>query len=232
MSTSGTTTFLMNRDSLIAASLRLVQAFGADATIPSDDTANCAQALNVIAKALAIEGLPLWCVQTLSVPLLTGVAIYDISAAAGSTLPLRILEAFVRDASGNDSPVELTSRSDYNLLGSKTSTGAPNQAYYNPLLTGGTLTVYPVPADSTYSLQLSIQRQIQDFNLAVDNPDFPQEAYQLLKWCLADEIMLEYETPLDVRQEINAKANGYKDKLFNFSQEAVSTFFAPTGKWG
>jgi hypothetical protein len=232
MTTSGTAVFAMDRDSLIGAALRLVQAFGAQDSIPSSDLANCAQALNVLAKALAIEGLPLWCVQEVSIPLLTGIATYNISTVANSPLPLRVLSGFVRDAAGNDSSIEITSRGDYNLLGQKSASGVPNQAYYNPQLTGGILSVYSVPADSTYTLYLSLQRQIQDFNLAVDNPDFPQEAYQLLKWCLADEIALEYETPLDVRQEINQKANGYKDKLFNFSREDVSTFFAPSGNWG
>lgn len=232
MASSGTYAFSMSRDSLIGASLRLVQAYGDGDTIPANDIANCAQALNVMVKAMVMEGLPLWCLQELTIPLVAGQAAYDISAAAGMPLPPRILQAFIRDASDNDTEISQVARADYNRLGQKTSEGVPNQGYYDPQLGAGLFTLYNVPADTLSTLHVIIQRQIQDFNLSTDNPDFPQEAYQFLKWCLADEIALEYHTPTDIRLEINQKANGYKDKFFNFSQESVSTFFQPDGRWG
>lgn len=232
MTTSGTYTFAMSRNDLIGASLRLVQAFGDQDTIPSNDIINCAQALNVMVKAMVVEGLPLWCVQELTVPLVVGQASYNLSTTAGMPLPPRVLDLFIRDADGNDTQLSLVSRSEYDRLGQKSAAGTPNQAFYDPQLSGGLLTLYNVPDDATKSLRVSIQRQIQDFNLATDNPDFPQESYQFLKWCLADEIALEYQTPLDVRQEINQKAKGYMDKYFNFSREDASVFFQPTGRWG
>ena len=228
MATSGTTSFTMNRDQIIAAALRLCGAFGAGDAIPPDDINNCAQALNILAKELAINGLPLWCVQDIPVPTVAGQATYDLSGITGTTLPLRILDAYIRDSVGNDTSLQITSRYDYDTLGQKSQQSVANQVWYDPQLSGGILTLYDVPSDNTYTVHVVIQRQVEDFNLATDNPDFPQEAFRLLKWCLADEIALDYQTPSDIRREINGKATGYRDKFFDSQQEQASIYFTPS----
>lgn len=232
MTTSGTYTFAMSRNDLIGAALRLTQAFGDQDAIPASDIINCSQALNVMVKEMVVDGLPLWCIQEVVIPLVSGQATYNLSTAAGMPLPPRVLDVLVRDSSGDDTSLTLMSRDEYRSIGNKASAGTPIQFYYDPQLSGGILTLYNVPNDATMSLRVSIQRQIQDFNLATENPDFPQESYRFLKWCLADEIALEYQTPLEVRQEINQKANGFKDKYFNFSREEAAVFFQPSGRWG
>lgn len=227
MPTSGTTSFLVSRDDLISAALRLIQAFDPQETIPGKDIADAAQALNILAKELAIDGLPLWCVQDISVPLVVGQASYNLSTASGTRLPLRILDVFIRDSAGNDTNLVPVAKTDYRLLGQKAATGTPNQYYYDPQLSAGTMTVYNTPSSAAYTLHVLIQRQIQDFNLSTDTPDFPQEAYRLLKWCLADEIALEYQTKPEIRKEINTKAVALKAKFFNWEQEQVSVYFQP-----
>ena len=228
MATSGTYSFSMTRDDIIAAALRLTTRFGADDAIPPGDITNCAQALNILCKELVTEGLPLWCVKEYSIPMIAGQATYNLSTATGMSLPVRVLDAFLRSSTGNDVSLTLTSRYDYNTLGQKTAQGAPNQYYYDPQLGAGTITLYNVPQDATSVLHVVIQRQIQDINLSTENPDFPQEAYRLLKWCLADEIALEYGTPEKVMAVIAAKSAMYKEKFFDFEQEYGSITFSPT----
>lgn len=228
MPSSGTYAFNLSRDDLIAASLRLTGRFAAGEAVPADDLANCAQALNIIVKEMVTEGLPLWCVQDIPVPLLDGVASYNLSAITGMPLPQRILDGYLRYSTGNDLWFAPKSRYDYDTLGMKNTPGIPNQCYYDPQLGAGTLFFYPVPVDSTCIYHAVIQRQIQDFNLGTDNPDFPQEAFRLLKWCLADEIALEYETPEERRREINQKAVGLREKFFSYQQEQASVTFTPS----
>lgn len=228
MATSGTYSFTMTRDDIIGAALRLTGAFGDQDVIPATDISNCAMALNILAKELAINGLPLWCVQDIQVPMVAGQKSYNLSAASGTTLPLRILDAYIRDSTGNDTTLQITSRYDYDTLGQKGSQGVPNQVYYDPQLGAGSLVFYNVPADNSRTVHVVIQRQVQDFNLATDNPDFPQEAFRLLKWCLADEIALEYQATADVRKEINARATIYKEKFFDSQQEQASIYFTPS----
>lgn len=295
MPSSGTTTFALSRDDLIAGALRLCKAYGPNDPIPAVDILTCAQALNILTKELAIEGLPLWCLQDVSMPNVAGQAYYDVSTAAASTLPLRVLDAYIRDAVGNDTPLTIQTRWDDDALGTKTAQGVPNQCYYDPQIGAGTLIVRPVPvagaadfqgtiagttltvvsttigtvaagqpingsgvtpgsrilsqltpttwqlsvastvdvavgmvADAPYTIYVVVQRQLEDFNLAEDNPDFPQEAFRLLKWCLADEIALEYQCPVETRREINQKAVGYRDKFFASQQDQASLFFTPS----
>jgi hypothetical protein len=229
MATSGTYTFSMSRDDIIKAALRLTTRYGSGETIPPQDITDCALALNMMVKPMAYEGSPLWCIKDYAVPLISGQATYNLSTATGMTLPVRIMDAYIRDSAGNDVSITLESRYDYDTLGQKASPGTPNQGFYDPQLGAGTITLYNVPADSTHTLHVVIQRQIQDFNLAVDTPDFPQEAYRMLRWNLADEISLEYSTPADVRAEITRKAKIYKDEFFASpaAQEQVSTVFTP-----
>jgi hypothetical protein len=230
MASSGTYGFTVSRDDLIAAALRLTGAFGDQDVIPPSDIQNCAQALNILAKELALDGLPLWCVQDISFPTVIGQAAYNLSTIAGMTLPQRILDAYIRDQTGNDVTLTIVSRYDYDTLGQKAQQSVPNQCWYDPQIGAGILTLYDVPADNTHMIHVVIQRQIQDFNLATDTPDFPQEAYRLLKWCLADEISLEYQATKDVRLEINQKATGYRDKFFAspLGEEQASVFFTPS----
>lgn len=227
MASSGTYSFTMTRDDIIAAALRLTGSFSSQDTIPTEDISDCAQALNILAKELATAGLPLWCVQDLAVPMVVGQNSYNLSAATGQTLPIRILDLYLRGPQGNDVSIQVTSRYDYDTLGDKTSPGIPNQAYYDPQLGAGSIVLYNVPADNTHTLHVVYQRQVQDFNLATDNPDFPQEAFRMLKWCLADEIALDYQTPADIRQEIGARAKLYRDGFMAFEQEQTSVYFTP-----
>lgn len=228
MATSGTTSFTMTRDDIINAALRTLGVIGQLDVAGTQDITNCAQSLNILAKELAINGLPLWCVVDLAFPTVAGQASYNLSTLSGTTLPLRILDAYIRDSTGNDTSLEITSRYDYDTLGYKASGGVPNQVYYDPQLGAGSLVFYDVPTDASRMIHIVFQRQIQDFNLATDNPDFPQEAFRLLKWCLADEIALEYQAPPDVRKEVNAKATIYKEKFFDSTQEQASIYFTPS----
>lgn len=230
MAVSGTYTFGMTRDDIIAASLRLTGRFGAGDAIPAGDITNCAQALNIICKAMVTEGLPLWCVQAFPIPMIAGQATYNLSTLTGQTLPQRILDGWLRvTASNSDVQFAPESRYNYDTLGQKAQPGRPVECYYDPQLGAATLTMYPVPdVSNAYTYYVVFQRQIQDFNLSTDNPDFPQESFRLLKWALADEIALEYQTPEGVRREINQKAAGLKRDFFDYQQEQVPVTFTPS----
>lgn len=230
MTTSGTYGFLMNRDSIIAAALRTMEVVGVGETIDPLHITNCAEALNLMVKGMVLEGMPLWCVQELVVPLVAGQAAYSVGAATAQPRPLRVLQAVVRNSTGQDTELQLVSRFEYNTLGSKANKGQPNQLMYDPQLLTGIVTLYTVPADALSSLRLTIQRQIQDFNLSTDNPDFPQEAYQMLKWCLVDELSLEYGAKMSVVQVAAGKAITYKTAFMAFEQEQVSQYFVPSGR--
>jgi hypothetical protein len=228
MATSGLYQFNMVGNDLISAALRLTGRFDPYDTIPSTDMLNVQQALEVLMKELALEGLPLWKVTTLLVPMVAGQATYNLSTVSNSTLPLRVLQAFLRDSTGNDVELTLESRYDYNLLGEKASQGVPNQYYYDPQLGAGSITLYDVPADTSHTMFVVVQMQVMDLTSGLNNVDFPQEALRMLKWCLADEISIEYDTPAPKRAEIAGRALILRKEFFEVEQEQTSVFFTPS----
>lgn len=234
---TGTYNFRMNAGAIVMSALRKTGAFEAGEVPPDDDIANVMEAFNALCKDLAIDGGPLWCIEDVSFPTIIGQVSYNLSTIMGMPLPPRILDAYIRDMAnvpvnggGNDVSLTIISRYDYNTLGQKFAKGVPNQIWYNPQLEGGILTLYDVPADINHEIHVVAQRQIQDINVATDNPDFPQEAARMLIWCLLDEIALEYRMPPDERKEANQKALAFKERFFDgpWVQEQAATFFTPS----
>lgn len=229
MPSSGTYSFMMSRDDLLLAALRLCGAYSDDETPPPSVMTTTAQALNLITKEMVIDGLPLWCIQSYAITMIPGQATYNLSVLTGQTLPQKILDGYLTNSAGSAVQFKPKSRYDWDSLGYKAQPGTPNQCFYDPQLGAGSLIMYPVPDTSdTWTYTVVFQRQIQDFNLSTDNPDFPQEAFRLLKWCLADEIALEFNTPQERRTEINQKAHSIKERFFNAQQEYVSVIFTPS----
>jgi len=227
MATSGTYTFSVTRNDIIGASLRLLEVYGAGETIQADDITNCSQALNILVKEMVISGMPLWTVNEITVGMTSGVSQYSIGLASSQPRPLKILQAFIRDANNQDTMLEVLSRYDFNTLGYKEESGIPNQLYYDPQIGSGIITLFNVPSDSTSTIHLVIQRQIQDFSTASNTPDLPQEAYRMLKWCLAEEIALEYGAKEKSIALIAMKAKQLRDDFMSFEQETASVYFAP-----
>jgi len=82
MATSGVTSFTMTRDSMIAASLRLLRELGAGAVPSTDDLVNCNQALNMMLKYWQVLGIPLWTYTEVVIPLVAGINKYPIGPTA------------------------------------------------------------------------------------------------------------------------------------------------------
>lgn len=224
---SGTTTFNMSASALIDSALRKTGRFGIADEIPASDRQNCLQSLNTMIKAMMVNQKPLWCIQRLAIPMVNGQSAYNLSVASGSTRPLRVLFAFIRDTGSNDNELTMVSRDDFSRLGNKTGKGQPNQAYYDPQFELGTLHLYNVPFDASDILYVDIQRQVQDVNLLTENLDFPQEAIHMLSWNLASEVAIEYNVSAESYSIIEAKAMASYRSFFDSDRETVSTFFSP-----
>ena len=147
--------------------------------------------------------------------------------------PLKVIQAWMRNTSVTpniDTPLLLLSRQEYNMLGSKASTGMVNSVWYDPNTTYGTATTYLTPdvATSTnYQLYLVGQRPLGDILNSTDIPDFPSEWFACLVWGLADELAMEYGCLVNQRQEISHKAAMYREAAESWDVETNSVFFTP-----
>lgn len=118
--------------------------------------------------------------------------------------PKRIMNAYRRDTSGNDSPVALIGWNEYSRLSDKNASGSVTQIHYGQ---NGKLYVWPATDTAIDKLVLTYESNIEDFDSSGDNPDFPSEWYETLAWQLAARLSVKYGLPMQDRSGIWAIAD-------------------------
>jgi len=232
------TTFTVNRDQIISLALRKLGVLELGSVPDSETVANASLALNLYVKQMETEGLKLWTVNQLVLPLTNGKTTYSIGPASqnpsvdlDTDKPLKVIQAWLRQTTVSppvDTPVQLLSQQEYMTLGSKFSTGVANSIYYEIRQNTGNMYVYLTPdynAAYQYDLYFMAQQPIQDINTGSSIPNFPVEWMNTLVWNLADQLAIEYSLPAGHRQEIAARAKTYREHLTDWDVESVSTFF-------
>jgi len=208
MATSGSSNFSISREDIIGRALRMVGAISQGQTPNSTLINNSAFALNCLVKALQADGMPLWAIKTISVPLIEGVNVYPIGTGltVDTPKPLKVIRAWNRDVATNiDIPVRILTHQEYDILGNKSTQGNPIQIYYEPLRTSGNLYVFPTPSTTEVginSIYIVYQRPFEDFDVSTDEPDFPQEWFDAVCYGLAVRIAPEYGMPLEDRKAL------------------------------
>ena len=143
--------------------------------------------------------------------------------------PLRILDAFMRVITGgNDIPVRILSRDEYNRFGMKSSQGTAVQLYYDPQVNTGHLYWYPVPSNVTQNLFIEFQKPIEDFATSADDFDMPQEWADALKFNLARRLAPEYEVSQYKYNQIKDLADETYKAINNWDQETASIYLQPS----
>lgn len=237
MATSGTTTFSVTRNDVIQSSLRLLGVLEEGAQPTAQAIENASMVLNMLLKDWMTDGIKLWTIHEMVIPLVNNQTSYTIGPAAGNDViadkPLRLIQSFLRNTSVSpnvDLPMTIISEQEYNILGAKKNTGTINTVFYKPYLVHGELKVFLTPNSSTvadYELHINVQKPIQDITTANQTFDFPSEWYQCLRWGLAAELAADYGLPLDKLAGIVARSDQYKERLMGWDIEWASTFFQP-----
>lgn len=229
--TSGTTTFSITRDDIIKGALRKIGVVAQGEVPTTDQVTEAAFALNTMVKAWEADGMPLWALRTTPIPLTANVSAYNIgiSKTVNTDKPLKVIQAWIRDTTSNvDTPMRILTKQEYSILGNKTTPGKPIQIYYEPLSDYGILHVFPTPASidaANNQIYITYQRPFEDFNIATDTPDFPQEWYEAIVYGLAVRLASEYGLPLDQRMLLTKEADKMKESALGFGTEEGSLFF-------
>lgn len=141
--------------------------------------------------------------------------------------PLRILQAFVRDADSNDTPVSIVSQKDYLDLSSKTVDGQVTQIHYDPQTSAGLLYVWPETDDVTDTLEVTVQRQIEDMDAATNDFDVPNEWYEPILYGLTERVGIHFQIPDSMLRRLSIKAATSLEDALNFDVENTSLFLSP-----
>jgi len=242
MAVTGISNFVVTRNQVIEAALRGLSVLEEGAQPSAAALENCGFSLNLIMKKWQSEGVKLWTITELTLPLVAGQTTYNIGTASNNDLvtdkPLRLIQSFLRNTGVSpavDIPMTIISQQEYNILGSKFSTGTTNSVFYQPYTTYGTVSVFLTPDTNTstnYQLHLTVQRPIYIVNNPNDNFDFPSEWFLALKWALMAEVASDYDKNLNERTYIDSKATLFKQELLDWDIEHSSTFFQPDQRTG
>ena len=245
-----TTSYSVTRDQIITAALRKLNAVDLADSVDSLQLNNAAVALNLMIKMWAAEGLKLWKNVELKLPLVASTNLYILGAGTTTGIkdaitgslsydkPMKLNQAWLRNTSitpNIDTPMQILSKQEYNVLGSKYSTGTANSVFLDPRVTTSNLYLYLSPDNlvpTIYELHFNANILISDLNSGTDVPDFPIEWMQALVWGLADQLAIEYSVPANHRAEIANKAERYKADMEAYDVDNTSTFFTPDLRFG
>lgn len=225
MATSGVTTYTRNAEQIVRVAFR--HCGMRQASITSDDIAVALEALNLLVIKLRNEGVWLWKVTDVVVPLVAAQATYTLS----SPKPLRIISARRRNLTSLfETDMNKWSVQEYNSQSVKNTTGGEPLSYtYQELRDSVRLSIWPVPTTSAatnYSVVISAHLPIEIFSSEGNDFDFPPECYLPLGWMLAEELMCDFDVPYNRMQIIKTKSTEAKNDMVAMHEEDSSVYFS------
>lgn len=141
------------------------------------------RSLNILFQEWANRGLHYWEVNNNSITLVDGQSTYTMyrSTADGTSDATAvygvddILEASYRNSSSVDSPLTKISRSEYQSLSNKTSTGQPTQYFVQRFIDKVTITLYLTPGstEAGNTINYYYVKRIQDAGDYTNDADVP-----------------------------------------------------------
>lgn len=135
--------------------------------------------------------------------------------------------AYRRSSALMDTPVAMISRTEYAQLANKVTRGKIVQAFYDPQLSDGVLSVWPTPESAADVLNFWYERRLEDFTSGADNPDFTIEWGEALILGLAHRMAATAGLSLAERQDLERRAQAALDKAEGYDRENVGMFFQP-----
>jgi hypothetical protein len=187
----------------------------------------------MIVKAWQADGMALWARSEYTLPLTLGTKSYTIglNQTVDIPKPLKVTQAILHDTSTNiDIPMRIITRDEYLRLGNKETTGQPIQIYYDPKRDHGVLYVFPPANQSaadTKQIKFTYQKPFEDFDSSTDEPDFPQEWFEALKYGLATRLAGEYGIAMEDRKQLLQEAILIKNEALGFGTEEGSFWITP-----
>lgn len=178
-------------------------------------------ATNMMLSRWSNQGVNLWAVDLVEVPLVAGQTTY---AVEGNTI--MVLDAYTTTSSGIDRVIMPISRTEYASYPNKSQQGFPTSFWYDRLVSP-TLTLWPVPDGSSATiLKYYRVRQVQDANLQNgENVEIPY------RWLEAFADGLTYRLARIWAPQMAVALKGQADESYQIAAEqdveVVNTYISP-----
>lgn len=185
--------------------------------------------LNDLANLWQTQGLKLWLLEDVSIPLVAGQQRYVFSPTGDvvMTKPLRVLQAYYRNSDGIRRPLVPLSWDEWLRLAQVSIQGAINSYFVDKQQNQLNVSFWNVPdaTAATGTCHVLLQHQITNLVKITDAMSFPLEWFLALRWGLADEIAT--GQPVAIMQRCEQRANTYRMALEDWDVEDAATKFEP-----
>lgn len=185
--------------------------------------------LNDIVNIWQTQGLKLWTVQDLAIPLVAGKGKYQLGPAGDVVIlrPIKVIDAYYLDSSSVRRPLISASWTDFIRLAQPAQQGSINTYFVDKQISATYVGFWLIPDANAAkgSVHLIIQNQAGNSVSLTDSPPLPIEWFIALRWALAEEIST--GQPDTIVARCQNKAASYKEILENQDVENSPTFFTP-----
>ena len=179
-----------------------------------------------------VNGDPASDVVTITAALTDDVAVDNVVYNYTTILarPMEIIEARCNQSDGNDLIINVISRQEYMDLSDKSSTGTPNQIYYDPQLTNSRVYVWQVSDNVRNQIKMTVKYPIELFSAHGNPPELPDEWMAALTYNLAKYLIPEYPNQLTIEgyRLITSMAKEYKENVTMFDSSNTSFYIQPS----
>ena len=165
MAVSGTYNFNLDIDEVIQEAMEMI---GGENTL-GHEPASARRSINLMLKDWQNRGVLLWSTSVSSVTVAASVTAYSLSSSTVDALEV----VLGRD----DTDIQLTriSPEEYLLIPNKTQTGRPMQYSIRRGISNPTMSVWPIPENSTDVLKMEVISELQDVDKSAEqNADLPK----------------------------------------------------------
>lgn len=197
----------------------------------SEQWAKALNKLNSIVNFQQTRGLKLFTLADTSLTLTSGVYAYTLGPGAtvgiSMTKPLRVIQAYYLDSSGNVTPMTPVSWQEWVNLQKAGQYGQPVNYFVNKQVTTLDVSVWPTPDlfAATGTVHFVLQQQIEQIASLTSSVYFPSEWYLGLMWALTAELVTGQPDSIVARAEM--KKREYLADLEGWDVEDAQTFLTP-----
>lgn len=207
-----------------------------DQPIPAEELELATDALNNVLDSLQDQKVFLWAVERTTLTVVSGQIVYNLADDTLDVMQDQI--SYLGTGSTSYVPMRLVSRENYYQQPDRAvTTGSPLQACVERNRTAVvnghelqgllTMSLYPVPDNSTDVVHYTRVRALHDFSNATSDADVPRRWALALIGLLAAELAPEYGLDIAERNDLVARARAHEQRAMRGDRESVGLRMIP-----